>query len=296
MSSVYNVIIYVLLIYLVLQSVSCRGGGGGRGGGRGRGRSGRVRSVVRTNSKNSNGNGKQRHPEKYYAYHPPTGGIMYTCRRCAGPSQYPIYESTPPDYVLRYRSASNRYGNIFAGLALYNLARSTLSFHSHRRKYVATPGESCSIQVVDRNSFDETFAPCVILSTFTNQTIDEVDDDGDTKTVNRVFDITSDDANEIHNTYLNDKDDTLDITPNQDCVLWHNTTEMSSYNVVPCELLVRYAETLEEPGIPVWFWFALTTPFIITWMYSIIKRRREKKEKEEERAEAERKERKLSMV
>lgn len=269
MSSIPHVLIVILLISTVLVSVSCRGGGrggGGRGGGRSGARSGR--SGAARGSTGPAGRGrlwgmkekvkglfvKTRGPDARYMYHPPTGGISFTCGRCSGPASYPVYAPIPPRYVYRYRASNSRFGDLFAGLALYNLARSAARLHTPRsQQYASRTDEACCMQVVNKTVFEETIVPCFIISTFMDRSANDVPD-----SETDDLDITSDEVDDSSGTYLNDTGDPLDVSQNQDCLLWYNTSQTSTHSVVPCALLKEYAGTLETPGFPLYVWLPMT--------------------------------------
>ncbi|GBP14542.1 hypothetical protein EVAR_7809_1 [Eumeta japonica] len=96
-------------------------------------------------------------PQIHYA---PRGGPAYT---------YPVYHSQPPTYVYLYRDSSSKYGQLLAGLSLYNLGmRTTPTFSRHRhRHYQSQPGEVCKLGIRKENGdYEETKIDCEMISSF----------------------------------------------------------------------------------------------------------------------------------
>lgn len=146
------------------------------------------------------------------------------------------------------------------GLALYNLGRYG-EYHQEyhlRSKYEPNPHEVCSMQIISNSTFEDTFIPCFVLSTFaTSQYNVSLTN---TTSKDQVDIITS----HINvSKWLNASENLLQVKPEQKCVVWHNTSYRLYHKEISCLLLQKYADTLEPPGIPMSLWLPLVLLFSI---------------------------------
>lgn len=260
--------IVLCVILLNIHLVSAKGGHGGHGGG-GRGRGGRRAGSHSSTSTHSHYVSAS---HSHYSYHPPSH-IAFTCRFCSSPGSYPVYHGQPPTYIYKYREYNSRFGDLLTGLALYNLGRSTTE-HEHRY-YRPRPNEKCSLQVRDKNHFEETEFPCMMMSSFVNHAAEM-----GTVRESAPVDITS-----LRTDISLPKDTSgtpIEITREQECLLWHNTTITQEKKEIPCALLKVYAGTMTRPGVPVYVWFPTVIGIVIVLTLCCQCWRRKKEMVEEE--------------
>ncbi|CAH0604846.1 unnamed protein product [Chrysodeixis includens] len=181
----------------------------------------------------------------HYTYHPPRY-IAFTCRHCTSAEIYPVYRLTPPAYVYAYKDSGSRYRDILTGLSLYNLGRAAHIGWFHTHQYTVRPEERCSLQVIEKAHFEEFEFPCFMISSFIET--------GGKKPSNktRLVDIASSQINV--KPFIRDTGPPLEVTKDQECVLWHNLTTQKERNHVPCALLKEYANTVKPAGVPVYIW------------------------------------------
>lgn len=189
----------------------------------------------------------------HYSYHPPNQ-IHFTCRYCSSPSSYPVYHGLPPTYVYRFRESGSRFGDLLTGLALYNLGRSITEHSPHSHYYAARDDEKCSLQVIERSHFEETIVPCFVMSSFMESVARP-------KAESHLVDIKSSHI-EVE-PFVKNSDDSIKITRDQECVLWHNMTMLKERNNVPCALLKAYSETMKPSGVPVYIWLPVLVVTVI---------------------------------
>lgn len=103
------------------------------------------------------------------------------------------------------------------------------------------------MQVVDQKHFEETPVPCFMISTFLERAAAEPNGPHPNQ-----LDITSPQIDV--NNFINATGAPLDVTSEQECVIWHNSTMNKERSKVPCALLKKYAETLKPSGVPVYIW------------------------------------------
>ncbi|CAH0406376.1 unnamed protein product [Chilo suppressalis] len=233
-------------LLFTLQTVSAKISGGPRG------RFGGVSDYS-----NSHVNAHHAH----YSYHPPTH-ITYICRYCTGPTSYPVYHSTLPSYVYKFRESDSRYAVLLTGLSLYNLGRCCGQVDSS--VYTPRAEEKCSLQVIDRRHFEEARFPCFMMSSFmehnqskfyealTLKNASVLVNETTTTEVPVTFDIVS--AHVDVKPYLSENMTLLVVSRDQDCVIWHNMTMTKERHTVSCTLLKEYAETMKPVGVPVYIW------------------------------------------
>lgn len=189
----------------------------------------------------------------HYSYHPPSN-IKFMCRHCASMTTYPVYHGVPPSYVYKYRESGIKYCELLTGLALYNLGRASEYWHySHR--YTKRADEQCSLQVIDRARFEETTFPCFMMSTF----LEHAEIKGSEA---QTFDVTSSYINV--KSFIQSTGSPVEVTRDQDCVIWHNTTVHKENNHIPCALLKEYANTMIPSGWPVYMWLPITLGIVVT--------------------------------
>lgn len=187
----------------------------------------------------------------HFSYHPPIY-IHYMCRYCKAPRTYPVYHSLLPAYVYKYRESGSRFSDLLTGLALYNLGRAA-SEHDHVY-HKRSSQEQCSLHVVGHEIFDETLIPCFMLSTFMETTSQQTNETPHLDITSSQIDVDP---------YVSSKGAPIPVTPDQECVLWHNTTLTKGKHQIPCTLLKKYSETLKPAGVPVYIWFPLTLAGVI---------------------------------
>lgn len=212
------------------------------------GRSGaRTQGLKRNYNRNIDINYHLSARHTHFSYHPPKY-VNYMCRYCAAPVAYPVYHAPLPSYVFKYRESRSRYGDLLTGLALYNLGRAS-SYDTPYNTYYhkQSVAEECSMQVVDHLRFEEIPVPCFMISTFLERAAAEPAG----PQLNQL-DITSPQI-DVHN-FINATGEPLDVTSEQECIIWHNSTMSKERSKVPCALLKRYAETLRPSGVPVYVW------------------------------------------
>lgn len=270
-----------LLVFLGVKVVARHGG---RGGGHDRGAAHEARGVqvhrVNHTYRAVKGNSfvtkikslfvTTKSHQPYYNYNPP-GRLTYKCYSCVTAASFPVYRGRPPVYVYRYRFSDNRYSDLVTGLALYNLGRSSESHVFHHQHYAPRHEEKCSMQIINRFTFEETSVPCYLLSTFVNNTA------GSSKNLTATIDITSTDINNISQ-WLNASGPLLDVTPQMKCVLWRNLSVDKERHEASCALLQKYADTMRPPGVPMSVWLPLT--LIAAVIVSFCQCCKNKKEKE----------------
>lgn len=261
-------LIHAIFVYIITVNfcVVAKGGHGGSHGGHG-------------HSSHSSSHGSHgRHvtaSHAHYTYHPPRY-IAFTCRHCSSSELYPVYRPTPPKYVYIYKDSGSRYRDILTGLSLYNLGRSTTIGWSHWHHYASSPGERCSLQVIERAHFEETEFPCFMISSFIETTTMKVNN-------SRLVDIASSQINV--KPFLKDTGPPLVVSMDQECVLWHNLTMHKERNHVPCALLKEYANTVRPSGVPVYIWLPTLLGTVIA-VYLCCECFCKKKEKETVKEEA----------
>lgn len=74
----------------------------------------------------------------------------------------------------------------------------------------------------------------------------------------------------------------IEITREQECLLWHNTTLARDKKDIPCALLKVYAETLKPSGVPVYVWFPTVVGIVLMLTLCCQCYRRKKEVVEEE--------------
>lgn len=238
--------IVLCVIFSNIQLVSARGGShGGHGGHGGHGRSSNHGGI---HSSRSSHYVSAHHT--HYSYHPPSH-IAFTCRYCSNPATYPVYHGQPPTYIYKYRESNSRFGDLLTGLALYNLGKATAQPNHHY--HTPRSDEKCSLQVRDKTHFEETEFPCMMMSSFLNRATDM-----EKKTV--PVDITSLRTDVIVTTGSGSP---IEITREQECLLWHNMTMVKERKEIPCALLKVYADTLKPTGVPVYVWFPTVIGIVI---------------------------------
>lgn len=206
----------------------------------------------------------------HYSYHPPNQ-INFMCRHCANPAVYPVYHGPPPSYVYVYRESGTRYGDLLTGLALYNLGR-CCGPHGNSNVYNPIKEEHCSLQIIDREHFEETKFPCFMMSSFMERpnNTKAIEVLSQTKMKNETSDETGADSFNILSSHVNVKpflssnESVFEVRRNQDCVIWHNLTLNTERHVVPCSLLEQYAETMKPSGVPVYIWMPILLATIVT--------------------------------
>lgn len=238
MDIIHGVFVYV---FIVNVCVVARGGHGGHGGSHGS--HGSYGSHGHSSYHGSHGHHVTA-SHTHYTYHPPRH-VMYTCRHCSSTEMYPVYRPMPPTYVYMYKESGSRYADILTGLSLYNLGRSTSMGWARSHEYYAQPGERCSLQIIERSHFEETEFPCFMISSFVESTVAKGND-------SRQVDISSSKIDV--KPFLKDNGPALQVTNEQECVLWHNLTMHKERNHVPCALLKEYANTVRQSGVPTYIW------------------------------------------
>lgn len=243
------------LLLLALPLVSARLGG--RNGGGSVARSGVFQRFYSAPPRN-NAHVSARHA--HYSYHPPQQ-INFMCRFCSSHTAYPVFHAPLPTYVYKYRESGGRLGALLAGLALYNLGRAAAD-HSHFSHYYhqQSADEDCSLQVLDHQHFEETRVPCFMVSTFMERAAAEPQ--GPRPQANQ-FDITTSHIDVTSFVKTNSSETPLEVTTEQECVIWHNTSLTKESNKVPCALLKQYAETLKAGGVPVYIWLPATLALVL---------------------------------
>lgn len=189
----------------------------------------------------------------HYSYHPPSH-IKFMCRHCASMTTYPVYHGVPPSYVYKYRESGIRYSDLLTGLALYNLGRASEYWH-YSHHYTKRADEQCSLQVIDRAHFEETNFPCFMMSTFLEQAAIKGSEA-------QTFDVTSSYINV--KSFIQSTGSPVEVTREQDCVIWHNTTAHKESNHIPCALLKEYANTMIPSGLPVYVWLPIILGIVMT--------------------------------
>uniref|UniRef100_A0A2A4JA64 Uncharacterized protein n=1 Tax=Heliothis virescens TaxID=7102 RepID=A0A2A4JA64_HELVI len=302
-------IIHWIIVYMVIINVCVFGGGGSRGGGgiRGGGLSrggGGSRSSLNSGSRSSLNSGSRSRlnsgsrvlvygssfnglhqvvdqgeyhetHEESHAHEPPSYShstkrltyftyypidyISFRCRNCNSSEQYPVYKHMLPSYVFAYIESFCRYREVLTGLSLYNLARTNAENYSHY--YTPRPNEICSLQIVESSHFEEIEFPCFMISTF-------IEPEPTTKVnYSSLIDIS---LLQIDvSPFLTDRNSALEVTDEQKCVICRNLTIYKKMYFVPCALLIEYANSLTESGIPAYIWlpilpvlFGITVTFI----------------------------------
>lgn len=203
----------------------------------------------------------------HFSYHPPSV-IYYMCRHCSHFVTYPVFHGLPPTYVYKYRESGGRFGDLLAGLALYNLGRASAEHWQYTHYYPVRSDEKCSMQVIDSKHFEETKLPCFVMSSFVARSPESF------LPGPNALDITSPQID--MKPFLQHNGSTLKITREHECVLWHNTTLNKERNIIPCTLLKEYSETMKPSGIPVYVWLPSTLALVITiyvFCYCICKRK-----------------------
>lgn len=185
-----------------------------------------------------------------YTYNPPTH-VNFMCRHCGSMDSYPVFHGSLPTYVYKYRTSDTRFGDLLSGLALYNLGRISGSYQ-YSKYYTQQSNEKCCLQVIDRSHFEETSVPCFMMSSFLDKTVAHGPD---------TFDVNSAQINV--KPYLNTTGVPIVVNNDQECVIWHNTTEKQNRNTIPCALLKEYSKTLKPTGIPVYVWLPITLSIVI---------------------------------
>ncbi|XP_031768384.2 uncharacterized protein LOC116413411 [Galleria mellonella] len=190
----------------------------------------------------------------YYSYHPPSN-IFFQCRYCNTPQMYPVYHGSPPTYVYKYRESGGHFGDLISGLALYNLGRiSNEPHHYTSTHYTAHKKESCSLQIIDHEHFEETTFPCFMMSSFMANATAKEDPNAET------FDISS---SLIHVHPNVSTGSSLEVTNRQECTIWHNSTMNRENHTIPCTLLKQYADTVKSSGLPVYIWLPLLLAVVL---------------------------------
>lgn len=244
---------------------------GGRRGGRGRSRSG-ARGAVFARGRDGDANVKNTLNTKgkpysissrghsHYNYVPPNR-MMYKCRNCTSAASYPVYDARPPVYVADCRASASRYRDLVSGLALYNLARSSV-FRDYVYHYMSY--EMCSMQIKNKFTLEEIRVPCYMLSTFVNITTEA--------NGMRQLNITSSDI-VIGEQWLTVSGGALEVSPDMECVLWHNTSARHERRDVACDLLQKYADLLQEverSTAPLWMFVFIGVGFFSLLIIGII--------------------------
>ncbi|VVC95318.1 unnamed protein product, partial [Leptidea sinapis] len=136
----------------------------------------------------------------------------------------------------------NLFGYLLSGLALYNLGRSFADHWEYTHFYTVRPEEKCSMQIIDRKHFEETVFPCFMMSSFMERSPERLLPDPD------ALDITS--CLIDIRPFILHNETFLQVTREQECIIWHNVSITKEKNVIPCALLREYAETMKPSGIP----------------------------------------------
>ncbi|CAB3255337.1 unnamed protein product [Arctia plantaginis] len=223
-------VIHAVFVYTTLVN-ACVIARGGRGGGSrgGRGRSSSRSSHGSHGLRGSHGYHHVTSGHSHYRYYPPKQ-IHYTCRHCLSTASYPVYRHQLPNYVYVYKESRGRNNQLLTGLAIYNLGRS----HSGSgTRYSGYQREKCSLQVIENHYFEETEFPCFMISSFTESSPNN--------NLNTI-DITSSEIKVKPDLY---DGSTLQVTEDQECVLWRNISTRNERHSVPCELLKKYADTVQ---------------------------------------------------
>ncbi|CAK1545234.1 unnamed protein product [Leptosia nina] len=191
----------------------------------------------------------------HFSYHPPTV-IHFMCRHCSNFAPYPVFHGVPPTYVYKYRESNGKFGYLLSGLALYNLGRASSEHWEYTHFYSVQRNENCSLQVTDKKHFDEIVFPCFMMSSFMDRSPESHFPNPD------ALDITSPQIDVRPFILYNGS--SIQVTRDQECILWHNSTGFKDKSVMPCALLKEYAETMKPSGIPVYVWLPLTVGTVIT--------------------------------
>ncbi|XP_021185055.3 uncharacterized protein LOC110372578 isoform X1 [Helicoverpa armigera] len=292
MNIVHWILVYMFIINVVVFAGGSRGGGGGgsRGGGGSHGLGGsRGSSLSGSRSSLSSGSrvllygksfggsfrtydqGHQESHEESHAHEPPSYShstkrlthfdyhppdiISFTCRNCSSSELYPVYNDKLPSYVFACKESFCKYRELLAGLSLYNLARTTVFIGEYSRLYMPRSNERCSLQIVELvepSHVEETEFPCFMISTFLKpETMSQIDNSDSIDVTSLQIDVSP---------FLEDfYYFALEVT-DQECVVSHDNNELFH---VPCKLLMKYANTVTEYGVPAYFWFPALVACII---------------------------------
>ncbi|CAH4037266.1 unnamed protein product [Pieris brassicae] len=191
----------------------------------------------------------------HYSYHPPSE-IHFMCRRCSNFAPYPVYHGVLPTYIYKYRESNGKFGYLLSGLALYNLGRASAEHWDYTHFYSINKNENCSLQVMDQKHFEETAFPCFMMSSFMDRSPESLIPNPE------ALDITSPQIDV--RPYISHTGSALQVTRDQECIIWHNATISREKNAIPCALLKEYAETMKPSGIPVYVWLPITIGTVIT--------------------------------
>jgi hypothetical protein len=194
----------------------------------------------------------------HYSYHPPSH-IAFICRYCNHKTLYPVFHSAPPTYIYKFRESNSRYSMLLTGLSLYNLGR-CCGPHHHSSLYTPRAEEQCSLQIIDKHTFEETRFPCFMMSSFMESSnnsklfvgrpIPKTDDANGTEPTEKPFSVDITTANIDVSSYLTKNESVMVIGYDQVCMIWHNITMNKERHNIPCALLKQYADTMKPAGMP----------------------------------------------